>query len=174
VKSLPLQRILLLIAALAAVAIYLIWWVTYAGIHYNTRYSVRPPGAPAEVQGTSVRLLSLVRSGQLADASGGPPEVPDPGAIWVVAEFEAVRHDPAEKFLCSSTTLLGPQGRVWIPELFRVQRRTEECRPNLPVDQAVRYESIFMVPARYADQLIGIALWDNTTPARAPVLTPAL
>ena len=70
-RPLPMQRVLFPIAAFAAVAIYLIWWVTYAGIHYNARYSIRPPGAAAEVEGSSVRLLSLVRSDRLADASGG-------------------------------------------------------------------------------------------------------
>ena len=80
-------RILFPVAVFAAVVIYLIWWVTYAGIHYNPRYSIRPPGAAADVNGTSVRLVSLVRSDLLTDASGGPPEVPDPGAVWVVAEF---------------------------------------------------------------------------------------
>ena len=152
----------------------MIWWVTYAGIHYNARYSIRPPGAAAEVEGSSVRLLSLVRSDQLADASGGMPLFPDPGAVWVVGEFESVRHDPAEKFLCG-TRLLGPQRRVWIPEPFpEVKRVTEDCQTNNPVGQAVRFESIFMVPARYADQLIGIELYDPSTAARTPVLTPPL
>jgi hypothetical protein len=167
-----MRRILFLVAALAAVAIYVIWWVTYAGIHYNTRYSIQPPRAAADVQGTSVRLVSLIRSDQLADASGGPPEVPDPGAAWVVAVFESVQHGPAEKLSCSSTRLLGPQGRLWDPELFRVQRAMEDCKPNHPVGQAVRYESIFMVPARYADQLIGIALEDRSTAARTQVIRP--
>jgi hypothetical protein len=153
------------------VAIYLIWWVNYAGIHYDPRYSIRPPGAGAEVRGTSVRLLSLVRSDKLADASGGRPELPHLGAVWVVAEFESVQHDPAEKFSCGSTRLLGPQGRLWDPELFRVQRALE-CKPENPVGQAVRYESIFMVPARYADQLIGVALEDRSTAARTQVIKP--
>ena len=173
-RPLPMQRVLFPIAAFAAVAIYLIWWVTYAGIHYNARYSIRPPGAAAEVEGSSVRLLSLVRSDRLADASGGMPVFPDPGAVWVVGEFESVRHDPAEKFLCG-TRLLGPQRRVWIPEPFpEVKRVTEDCQTNNPVGQAVRFESIFMVPARYADQLIGIELYDPSTAARTPVLTPPL
>jgi hypothetical protein len=154
------------------VAVYVTWWVTYAGIHYEPRYAIQPPGAAAEVARTSVRLLSLVRSDRLADASGGSPELPHPGAVWVVAVFESVQHDPAEKLSCSSTRLLGPQGRLWNAELFRVQRAMEDCKPNHPVGQAVRYESIFMVPARYADQLIGIALEDRSTAARTQVIRP--
>ena len=171
-RLLPIRRILFAVAAFAAVLIYLIWWVTYAGIHFNPRYSVRPPGASAEVSGTSVRLLSLIRADQLHNAAGGEPASPDTGVVWVVAEFESVRHDPVEKFSCG-TRLVGPQRRVWIPEpVPSVKRVTEECRPNNPVGQAVRFESIFKVPARYADQLIGIELFDNSTAARTPVLTP--
>jgi hypothetical protein len=165
-------RILFPVAVFAAVVIYLIWWVTYAGIHYNPRYSIRPPGAAADVNGTSVRLVSLVRSDLLTDASGGPPEVPHPGAVWVVAEFETVRHNPAEEFVCG-TKLLGPRQRSWIPEPYLVKRVTESCQLHNPVGQAVRSESIFMVPARYADQLIGIAFFDNSTAARTQVIRPA-
>jgi hypothetical protein len=170
-RPLPMQRILFPVAAFAAVAVYVIWWVTYAGIHYNARYTIHQPGAAAEVQGTSVRLVSLVRSDQLVDANGGPARFPHPGAVWVVAEFELVRHDPAKEFLCG-TQLLGPQRRTWIPESYVVKRAIERCQPDNPVGQAVRSESIFMVPARYADQLVGIALFDNSTAARTPVLTP--
>ena len=38
-----MRRMLFAVGALAAVLIYLIWWVTYAGIHYTPRYAVRPP-----------------------------------------------------------------------------------------------------------------------------------
>ena len=62
---LRMRRILFVVAALAAVLIYLIWWVTYAGIHYIPRFTSRPPGASGEVEGASVRLLSLTRSGQI-------------------------------------------------------------------------------------------------------------
>ena len=84
-RLLPIRRILIAVAAFAAVLIYLIWWVTYAGIHFNPRYSVRPPGASAEVYGTSVRLLSLIRADQLHNTAGGEPASPETGAVWVVA-----------------------------------------------------------------------------------------
>ena len=61
-----MRRMLFAVGALAAMFIYLIWWVTYAGIHYTPRYVVRPPGVAGEVQGTSVRLLSLTRAEQLS------------------------------------------------------------------------------------------------------------
>jgi hypothetical protein len=167
-----MRRILFVVAALAAALIYLTWWVTYAGIHYTPRYALRPPGASGEVQGTTVRVLSLVRSDQLADAGGGEPALPDPGAVWVVAELEAVRHDPAKKFNCGPR-LLGPEQRLWSTAASGgAKRAMESCPLDLAVGQPVRFESIFMVPARYADQLVGIALIDYSTAARTPVIRP--
>jgi hypothetical protein len=171
---LPMRRILFAVAALAAVLIYLIWWVTYAGIHYIPRYTVRPPGAAGEVQGTSVRLLSLTRAEQLGDEIGANPGWPDPGAVWIVAEFEAVRHDASQDFLCD-TQLMGPQRRLWTPATAEVTRATPSCSPDdLVVGRPLRFESIFMVPVRFADQLAGVALPDNSTAARTPVVTPNL
>jgi hypothetical protein len=80
-RLLPLRRILFVVAAFAVVLIYLIWWVSYAGIHYTARYTIRSPGASGEVQGTTVRVLSLTRSDQLADAEEGEPDLPYPGAV---------------------------------------------------------------------------------------------
>jgi hypothetical protein len=169
----PLRRILFPIAAFAAVGIYLIWWVTYAGIHYIPRFSLQPPGASGELAGTSIRLLSLTRADQLADAKGGQPGFPDPGAVWIVAELEAVRHDPTKDFFCT-TRLLGPEQRLWpTASLPRVSRTTPSCTRDLAVGQPTRFEAVFMVPARYADQLSGIALMDSSSAERTPVIRPS-
>ena len=170
-RVLPMRRILFAVAAFAAVLIYVIWWVTYAGIHYIPRYTMRPPGAGGELQGTTVRVLSLTRSDRLADAEGEEPGVPAPGAVWVVAELEAVRHDPAKEFLCGAQ-LIGPERRLWSTASVRTRRAIQDCPLDLVVGQPVRFESIFMVPARYADQLVGIALSDDSSAARTPVIRP--
>ena len=67
-------------------------------MHFESRYTPQPPGAAAEVLGTSVRLLSLTQTDQLTEVDADQPEVPDPGAVWIVAELEAVRHDEATSF----------------------------------------------------------------------------
>jgi hypothetical protein len=175
-RMLPVRRILLVVAAFTAVSIYLIWWVTYAGIHYTPRYNLRPPGASGDVQGASVRLLSLIRSDKLAAADGGQPGSPEPGAVWIVAELEAVRHDPAKEFLCG-TELVGPEWRRWTPASLLtasagVQRSTPSCPVDLSLDQPLRFEALFLVPARYANQLLGIALRDDSTAARTTVIRP--
>ena len=170
-RALPLRRILFAVAAFAAVLIYLTWWVTYAGIHYVPRYRLLPPGVSGEAQGTSVRVLSLTRSDQLANVGGGQPGLPDPGAVWIVAELEAVRHDPAKEFLCGNQ-LIGPEWRQWPTASVQVQRSTPSCPLDLAIGEPVRFESIFMVPARYADQLSGIALRDDSSAARTAVIRP--
>jgi len=171
-----MRRMLFAVGALAAVLIYLIWWVTYAGIHYTPRYAVRPPGVAGEVQGTSVRLLSLTRAEQLVDTSedkSGKSEFPDPGGVWIVAEFEAVRHDPGKTFYCD-TELLGPQRRLWARAATGAGRAIPGCLPDdFAVHRLVRFEAVFLVPIRYADQLAGVALVDDSTAARTPVITPA-
>jgi len=43
---------------------------------------------------------------------------------------------------------------------------------DLSVDQSVRFEALFLVPARYANQLLGIALRDDSTAARTTVIRP--
>lgn len=170
-RALPLRRVLFAVAAFAAVLVYLTWWVTYAGIHYVPRYRLLPPGVSGETQGTSVRVLSLTRSDQLANVGGGPPSLPDPGAVWIVAELEAVRHDPAKEFLCGNE-LIGHEWRQWPTASVQVQRSTPSCPLDLAIGEPVRFESIFMVPARYADQLSGIALRDDSSAARTAVIRP--
>jgi hypothetical protein len=166
------RQILFAVAAFAAVLIYLISWVTYAGIHYIPRYGLLPPGASGEVEGTTVRVLSLIRADQLADAKGLPPAFPQPGAVWIVAELEAVRHNTAKEFSCGAQ-LLGPQHRLWSTASVLVNRVTPSCPLDPAVGQTVRFESVFMVPARFANQLSGIALSDNSTAARTPVIRPS-
>jgi hypothetical protein len=175
-RMLPVRRILFVVVAFTAVSIYLIWWVTYAGIHYTPRYSLRPPGASGDVQGTSVRLLSLIRSDKLAASDGGQPGSPEPGAVWIVAELEAVRRDSAKEFLCGAE-LVGPEWRRWtaaslLTASAGVQRSTPSCPLDLSVDQPVRFEALFLVPARYANQLLGVALRDDSTAARTTVIRP--
>jgi hypothetical protein len=174
---LRMRGILFTVAAFAAVLIYLIWWVTYAGIHYIPRYTLQPPGASGEVQDASVRLLSLTRSDkladQLADSDRSQPKIAGPGAVWIVAELEAVRRDPTKQFFCQFD-LIGPQRRLWPSTSVFVTRSTPGCELDMPVGQPVRFELIFTVPARYADQLSGIALTDNSTAARTPVIRPPL
>ena len=110
-RPLPVRTGLFVTMAFSLVLLYLIWWSAYTNVHYESRYTPQPPGAAAEVHGTSVRLLSLTQSDQLTEVgSDQPPKVPDPGAVWIVAELEAVRHGEASEFLCRTRTPDGPLG----------------------------------------------------------------
>jgi hypothetical protein len=170
-RIVPMRRILFAVAAFAAVLIYLLWWVTYAGIHFNPRFRQLPPGASGELAGTSVRVLSLTRADQLVDAEGGEPALPEPGAVWIVAELEAVRHRQSDVSLCGAE-LLGPQQRLWPLGMTPPNRSLPDCYAELVVGRPGRVELIFMVPGRYADQLSGISLMDESSAARIPVVTP--
>src|SRR3712207_9004211 len=97
-RELPLRTALFSSAAGAMVLIYLLWWTTYADIHFEERFAQQPPGAAGQVAGTSVRLVSVTRSDLLArQLYGGPPEPASPGTVWVVAEFEAVQQPRSEE-----------------------------------------------------------------------------
>jgi len=124
------------------------------------------------VLGTSVRLLALTQTDQLTEVDGGQPEIPDPGTVWIVAELEAVWHDESKQFLCL-TEVVGPDGVRWEPAGVYVERSLPRCDSSeLVVDQPYRFEALYMVPRRYADQLSGIALVDNSTADRTSVIRP--
>ena len=118
-------------------------------------------------------MLSLTRSDQLTEVDPArPPKIPDPGAVWIVAELEAVRHDEASEFLCQ-TEVVGPQGVRWEPADVYVERSVPRCDSSeLGWASRYRFEALYMVPRRYADQLAGIALPDRSTAARTPVIRP--
>lgn len=171
-KPLPVRTGLFVTIAFSLVLLYLIWWSAYTHVHFESRYTPQPPGAAAEVLGTSVRLLSLTQTDQLTEVDADQPEVPDPGAVWIVAELEAVRHDEANQFLCL-TEVVGPGGVRWEPADVYIERSVPRCDSSeLGVDRPHRFEALYMVPRRYADQLIGIALPDNSTADRTPVIRP--
>jgi hypothetical protein len=170
--QLPLRTALFMTSVGALVMLYLLWWTTYAGIHVEERFVQQPPGAAGQVGGTSIRLLSLTRAPQLdMQKYGGPPKQPSPGTVWVVAVFEAVAQPGAPEFYCT-LELVGPDGRRW-KSASEVDRHRPSCisldfTPNRPTE----FESIFMIPERFADQIVGVALMDPTVPDRVPVITP--
>jgi hypothetical protein len=155
------------------VVLYLLWWTTYAGIHFDQRFAQQPPGAPGKARGTSTRLLSLARSELLADQKyGGVPEQATPGTTWVVAELEAVQQPGAPDFFCTFE-LVGPGGRRWETQ-FKAGRMAADCTSEeLKSGRPVRIETIFLVPERFVDQIAGVALVDSSVADRVPVITPS-
>ena len=68
---------------------------------------------------------------------------------------------------------MGPGGVRWEPADVYIERSVPRCDSSeLGVDRPHRFEALYMVPRRYADQLIGIALPDNSTADRTPVIRP--
>lgn len=167
-----LRRTLFLIISVSLVLIYVVWWVTYAGTHQGERFTQLPPGRAAESADATIALNSLIQAPELVDAKGGEPLAPDPGAVWVVAEMEVTRHRVGDAFPCGFAAV-GPEGRMWEGSRPYVERAVKTCDDDeFVVGQPYRFEAIFMVPQRYADQLAGVAPIDNSTAERSPVLAP--
>jgi hypothetical protein len=168
----PLRTVLFLTAVGALVLLYLLWWTTYAGIHFQERFVQQPAGAAAEVGGTSMRLLSLRQSTLLADQKfNGVPEQAGSGTTWVVAELEAVQQPDAPDFYCT-LELVGPDGRRWEKQT-KFNRTLPWCdSKEIASGRSVRFEAIFLVPEQYADQLMGVALMDPSVADRVPVIMP--
>jgi hypothetical protein len=155
------------------VLLYVLWWTTYAGIHFEPRFTQQPPGASGRVQGTEVRLVSLTRTGVLTDQSyGGEPETAEPGTTWVVAVLEATQQPGAPKFYCT-LELVDADLRRWDTHGLP-GRALPSCPPGeeLTTGQPVRFETIFLVPERFAERIAGVAVMDQTTADRTVVLTP--
>ena len=172
-RPFPLRAALGTTSVVCLVVLYLLWWTTYADIHFNERFAQRPPGAAGQVGGTSIRLLSITHSKLLADqTNGGVPEQASPGTTWVVAQLEAVHPPGAPDFYCT-IELLGPDGRLWDKQ-FKFARTTPACNSDdLKSGRPVRFETIFLVPERFRDQIAGVALMDPSVADRVPVITPS-
>jgi hypothetical protein len=170
--EIPLRTVLFVTAVGALVLLYLLWWTTYAGIHFQERFVQQPAGAAGEVGGTSIRLLSLRQSKLLADQKyGGVPEQASSGTTWVVAEMEAMQQPDAPDFYCT-LELVGPGRRHWETQ-SKFNRTLPGCdHEEIGSGRSVRFEVIFLVPQRFADQLMGVALMDPSVADRVPVVTP--
>ena len=155
---------------LALVAIYTVGWVVYADQHLQPHYTRPAPGAAAEARGGTWRVLALTTTNELTSSSGAPPAVPDAGAVWVVAELEAVPPAAGDRFTCD-VDLLGPDEQVWESALAPVQRAASCDAEQAVAGQPYRFETVFLVPERHAHPL-GVLVPDTATAAPTPVLTP--
>jgi hypothetical protein len=171
-RTLPIRTVLVTTAVGCLVLLYVLWWSTYVATHVEQRYTQRPPGESGQVGGTSIRVLSWTSSVLLADQKyAGPPEAAEPGAVWVVAVLEASQVPGAPEFLCT-VELLGPDGRRWDNQT-NVTRALPYCASDLvKPGPPVRFEAIFLVPERFAGQIVGVALLDPTVADRVDVVTP--
>jgi hypothetical protein len=163
------RRSLVLVITAALVAIYLIWWVSYAEVHQHARYRQLFPGAAVTTKGLTVRLERVVIADQLLDEYGDePPAVAVPGAVWVVAQFQVTQRDPGES--CCEFLLVGTDGSTWSDTYPSVSRAVGSFFSS---DTApYKFEETYEVPARAANHLAGVVVQDQTTAAPLPLLRP--
>lgn len=156
------------------VLLYLVGWTVYATTHTGERYRQLPPGAAGTRADADLRLLGLTRTERLLDSGGGDPQLAEAGSTFVVAELELTQRRPTELVTCTAD-LLGPDQRLWERDVLgvRVQRQTPTCdSADVVVGRPYRFEAVYVIPVRFADQLVGVALTDHLTSARTPVLRP--
>ena len=162
------RRSLILVITAALVAIYLIWWVSYAEIHQHARYRQLAPGAALTTKGLTLRLERVVIADQLLDKSGQQPVAAVPGAVWVVAQFQVTERDPKQS--CCEFRLVGTDGSTWSDSYPSVSRAVGSF---FSFDTApYEFEETYEVPARAANHLAGVVVQDLTSPAPMPVLRP--
>jgi hypothetical protein len=164
-----------LACAAALVLIYLTLWTLYSMTHLSSfgRYEQVPPGGVTREGGADFRLLSLVQSEELA-STDGEPQLSSSGAVWVVATLEVTQRVKDPNFLCT-TELLGPDHRAWeYSTLLDADRSLSQFCHNeeLKIGEPYRFEQVYEIPTRYADQVLGVVVVDpvNSTPQQ--VLTP--
>ncbi len=168
------RRAWLLTAAVALLVLtYLTAWSGYAAMHTADRYRQLAPGASGSRAGAQVRLLSLVRTERLVSREQQDPQIAGAGAVFVVAELELVQQWPVELVSCSDADLLGPGGRRWESISADVLRQVPSCdSADIVVGQPYRFETVYLVPLRHVDNVVGVALVDVSTPRRTSVLRP--
>jgi len=161
------------LAALALVtAVYLTGWSAWATLHTAERYEQLAPGASSERDGADFRLVSLTQSSQLADQTGARSQPAEPGAVFVVAVVEVVKQRGDATVRCA-VDLLGPGGRIWTDTLPSVSRAVPYCSPDdFVVGRPKVFESVFVVPERYADRLLGVTLTSRRGTRPSAVLRP--
>ena len=163
-------------AVVASVVLtYLTGWSVYALAHTgDDRYAVGAPGTPAEALDAEWRLLSLVRTTRLV-ASAGEPGQAGAGSTFVVAELERTP-TAATDFAFCSTVLLGPDGREWEPADYGVgvpSRDALSCdSEDREVGRTYGFQVVYLVPTRFVDAVVGIALPDRSSADRTAVLRP--
>lgn len=172
VRTLPIRTVLVSTAVGCLVLLYVLWWSTYAGIHFEQRYTQQSAGEAGRIGGTSIQVLSLTSTVLLADQKySDEPEAADPGTVWVVAKLEATQDPGAPAFYCT-IELLGPDGRRWKNQ-GKYTRTDPSCSGDLvKPGPAVRFEMVFLVPEQFVGQIVGIALADPTVPDRVDVIAP--
>lgn len=154
------------------VLIYLCGWSTYAAVHVHQRYRQLEPGAAAERGAVSFRLLSLRQTLQVPTED--EPLAAAPGATFVVAVVELTQQQVEPVQGCEQLALLGQDGRRW-DSTFASEAKLDPdfCQfDDVALGRPYRYSILFTVPSSHVDGLVGVAVLDEATATRTPVLRP--
>lgn len=154
-------RWLLVLAIMLGLALtYAVIWASFVRLHTVDIHHQQPPGASAEWDDTTFRVLSIEIQDVVPDAPTQSPDqepgTPAPGAVWVTAALEVTGADESVLGGCQ-LELLGPGGRTWEPESSiydDFERRCNDETGSAPTTIMLTY----LVPEVYADQLYGLVV----------------
>jgi hypothetical protein len=155
-----------------ATLIFLSIWVTYAATHVYERFEQQPAGSSVTVAGNTYRLISLTRTDEVVD--GGESKPSSAHATWVIAELELTIPRKKDTIGCD-LRLLADGKRQWDSQTFYSRKLPNYCgdsdHPITP-GQPWRFEQIYEVPTKFADQIEGVAVTDHSSAAPMKVLRP--
>lgn len=158
--------------AFALVLVFLAIWMTYAGTHTYERYQQLPPGVSTTTYGITYKLIKLTRTEVIVNGDETKPA--QAGTVYIVAELEitTTKKDPA-----CGVELVGSGKRTWESQTEFFDRKLPQYCGDYehPVTRGKpwRFEQIFVIPAKLAGQLYGVAAPDHSSGAPIKVLTPA-
>lgn len=157
--------------AFALVLIFLVIWMTYAGIHTYPRFQQLAPGETTTFEGVTYKLLGLTRTS--AVTNGDDTVRAQARATYVIAELEIVT---TKKSPTCSVELVADGKRTWESSTDFFERKLPQfCGDTehpVTAGKPWRFEQIFLIPSAFADRLYGIGVEDDTSPAPTKVLTP--
>lgn len=165
------RRWLYLAIVVSLVGLYVVWWMTYAGLHLPPeRFEQQPPGAVVMSQGAEFTLISLTQTTDLLDRQGELNPAPA-DAVWVVARLDVtprIKND-----LLSCTVVLVAEGqRSWERNGDYVSRPIDRCVPDdAVIGQTYPIEADFTVPITDVDRIVGVGV-SQFNGSRDPLLTP--
>lgn len=148
---------LVLLLTLGLAVGYALAWSTYVKLNTDLLYHQQPPGATAEWDGVTFRVLD-VHTEEKVDAGFDETGIALEGSSWVTVVLE-VSGETADVMGRCQLQLLGPDGRTWEPEWLAddLPRRCDQDTGPGPTPIHLTYQ----VPDKYLDQLPGVVVPSN-------------
>lgn len=169
---------LLFLTAGCLVLIYMVIWTVFAAAHTDDRYVQLPPGQPSAttVNNAQYRVHSLIKTERINNP-GDPedPNIADAGTVYVLAEVEVLRVAEDDLFFCTADLAVEGNRRISSGGGVYIDggKLPTACSSDeIKVGHPYRFLAIFTVPAQFADQVYGVAVYYTEYGAPWQVVRP--